>query len=109
MLDIKLIESLSQIPPPVLTAYLETNPAEFPNQRHPPGYLIWLKSQAKVIEGNVPESERKTFREQIQRLEEHLTRGFPAKSRLGTVHSLVDISGVPVARWRLPTADINRK
>jgi len=80
MLDIKLIESLSQIPPPVLTAYLETNPAELPNQRHPPAYLIWLKSQAKVIEANVPESERKTFREQIQRLEEHLTQ-FPPRAR----------------------------
>jgi hypothetical protein len=80
MLDIKFVESLPQIPPPVLTAYLETNPADPRNLRHPPGYLIWLKSQAKDIERNVPESERKTFREQIQRLEEHLTQ-FPPRAR----------------------------
>ena len=83
MLDAKLLESLPQIPPPVLTAYLETNPADSRNLRHPPGYIIWLKSQAKDIEGDVPESERKAFREQVQRLEEHLTQ-YPPRT-LGTV------------------------
>src|SRR5712671_4641981 len=80
MLDAKLLESLPHIPQPVLTAYLETNPADSRNLRHPPGYMIWLKSQAKDIEGEVPESERKAFREQVQRLEEHLTQ-YPPRSR----------------------------
>ena len=80
MLDTKLLEALPQIPAPVLTAYLETNPADPRNLRHPPGYLIWLKSQARDIEENVPESERKTFREQIERLEEHLTQ-YPPRAR----------------------------
>jgi Bacterial archaeo-eukaryotic release factor family 10 len=80
MLDTKLLESLPQIPPPVLTAYIETNPADSRNLRHPPGYLIWLKSQAKDIEGELPEGERKAFREQVQRLEEHLTQ-YPPRAR----------------------------
>ena len=73
MIDTRLIESLPQVPPPVLTAYLDTNLADARNQRNPPGYLIWLKSQAKCTEKDVPESERKTFRAQVERLEEHLT------------------------------------
>src|SRR3984893_2562103 len=80
MLDTRLVDALPQIPGPVLTAYLETNPADPRNQRHPPAYLIWLKSQAKDVEDTVPESERKTFRGQIQRLEEHLTQ-YPPRAR----------------------------
>src|SRR3984893_13745421 len=80
MLDTRLVDALPQIPGPVLTAYLETNPADPRNQRHPHAYLFWLKSQAKDLEETVPESERKTFREQIQRLEEHLTQ-YPPRAR----------------------------
>ena len=80
MLDTRLVNALFQIPGPVLTAYLETNPADPRNQRHPPAYLIWLKSQAKDVEETVPENERKTFREQIERLEEHLTQ-YPPRAR----------------------------
>src|ERR1700730_12147308 len=77
MLNSKLLESFSQIPSPVLTAYLETNPADSRNLRHPPGYLIWLKSHASGMEGGVPEGQPKTFREQVQRGEEHLTQSPP--------------------------------
>jgi peptide subunit release factor 1 (eRF1) len=80
MLDAKLVQSLPQIPAPVLTAYLETNPADSRNLRHPPGYLIWLKSQAKNLEERVPQAERKAFREQVQRLKEYLS-GNPANTR----------------------------
>lgn len=77
MFDLSLLKSLPQIPAPVLTAYLETNPADSRNLRHPPGYLIWLKSQAKNIEGSVPEAERRAFREQLQLLETHLIENPP--------------------------------
>jgi hypothetical protein len=72
MPDAKLIQSLPQIPAPILTAYLETNPTDSRNQRQPPGYLIWLKSQAKSLEEGVPQGERKIFREQVDRLKEYL-------------------------------------
>jgi hypothetical protein len=77
MLDAKLLESLTQLPSPTLTAYLETSPADSRNLRHPPGYLIWLKSQAKDLEGEIPEGERKTFRQQVERLEQQLTDNPP--------------------------------
>jgi hypothetical protein len=50
MIDAKLVQSLPQLTPPVLTAYLETYSADSRNLRHPPRYLIWLKSQAKGLE-----------------------------------------------------------
>jgi hypothetical protein len=71
---------------PVLTAYLETNPADSRNLRHPPGYLIWLKSQAKSLEQSVPQAERKIFREQVDRLEEYLTQN-PPRARSMVVFS----------------------
>jgi hypothetical protein len=92
MLDTNLLESLTQLPSPTLTAYLETSPADSRNLRHPPGYLIWLKSRAKDLEGEIPEGERKTFRQQVQRLEQQLTDN-PPQAR-----SLVIFAGPEV--WR---------
>jgi hypothetical protein len=77
MPDTKLIQSLPQIPSPVLTAYLETNPTDSRNQRKPPGYLIWLKSQAKNLEEEVPQGERKIFHQQVERLREYLLENPP--------------------------------
>jgi hypothetical protein len=95
MIDTRLIDSLPRVPQPVLTAYLETNPADSRNLRNPPGYLIWLKSQAKEIEKNLPKSERKTFRAQVDRLEEHLTL-HPPRAR-----SLVIFAG-PAVWYAIP-------
>lgn len=72
MLDAKQIHSLPQLTPPVLTAYLETNPAHARNQGHPPGFLIYLKSRGRVIGARVAKDEQKLFREQLKRVEEHL-------------------------------------
>lgn len=77
MLDAKLIHSLPQIPPPVLTAYLDTNPANPRNQGHPPGYVIWLKSRAQVLDRRVPQAERKLWREQLRRVEDFLRNQRP--------------------------------
>jgi hypothetical protein len=72
MLDAKRIQSLPQIPPPVLTLYLDTNPANPRNQGHPSGARIWLKSRAKVLLERAPQAERKLFRGQVERVESHL-------------------------------------
>lgn len=80
MLDANLIHSLPQLPTPILTAYLETNPADPRNQRHPSGYVIWLKSRGQVIGGRAPAAEQKIFREQLARVEGHL-RNHPPRER----------------------------
>jgi len=77
MLDAKRIHSLPKIPPPVLTAYLDTNPANSRNQGHPPGYIIWLKSRAKVLGIRLQPAERKQWQEQIARVEDFLRNERP--------------------------------
>jgi hypothetical protein len=78
MLDAKLVESLSQVAPPVFTTYLDTTPTDPRNLRQPPRYLIWLKSQCQALEAKMEKPERKAFQEQVQRVEEHLTQNPPA-------------------------------
>jgi len=79
MLDTKLIHSLPQIPSPVLTAYLNLNPADPRNQGHPPGYIIYLKSRGRVIAGRVPREERKHADAQFKRVEAFLRNRRPAQ------------------------------
>jgi hypothetical protein len=71
MLDAARIRSLPRLAAPVLTAYLDTNPATPRNQGSPPGYLAWLKARARLLDARVPESERALFREHVGRLERH--------------------------------------
>ena len=80
MLDANKIHSLPRLTPPVLTAYLDTNPANARNQGHPPGYIIYLKSRGKIIGARAPKSEQKLFQEQLKRVEEYL-RHHPPRSR----------------------------
>jgi hypothetical protein len=72
MLDAKLIHSLPRLEPPVLSVYLDTNPAKSRNQRHPSGARIWLKSRGKVLASRIPEAERKAMREQLERVDRFL-------------------------------------
>lgn len=72
MLDAKLLHSLPQLPQPVLSAYLDTNPGNPRNQGHPPGALIWLKSRARVLRNRIPKAEQKLFQAQVKRVEELL-------------------------------------
>jgi hypothetical protein len=81
MLDADRIHSLPQLAPPVLTLYLDLNPANPRNQGHPPGYLIWFKSRAKVIGARAPLDEQKLFREHSKRVEDFLRNGPPRHSR----------------------------
>jgi len=80
MLDQKQVQSLPQLTPPVLTAYLDTNPANARNQGQPPGYIIYLKSRGRVIAGRGLGDEQKLCKEQLKRVEEHLRRE-PPRSR----------------------------
>jgi len=64
--------SLLQLPTPVLTVYLDTNPGESENQGRHPAYRTWLKDEAKLMASEVPASERRLFREQIERVDASL-------------------------------------
>jgi len=77
MIDAKLIHSLPRIPAPVLTLYLNTNPAEPRNQGHPPGYVIYLKSRGKILANRIPETGRKQFQAELKRVEEFLRNRKP--------------------------------
>ena len=73
MLDREVIATLPQISPPVLTAYLDTNPSNPRNQGRPSGARVWLKSRAKEIAGDLPLQERKLFRKQVARVDRFLS------------------------------------
>jgi hypothetical protein len=72
MLKPALIESLPDLPAPVLTIYLDTNQAKSLNRGLNPAYLISLKSRAKMMEGQIDLEDRESFREQVTRAEAYL-------------------------------------
>lgn len=72
MLDAKLLTVLPDLPSPILTVYLDTNPAKLRNQGRPSGTRIWLKARAKHIGARVPIEERKLFRKEIERVDRFL-------------------------------------
>ncbi len=77
MIDAKRIQSLPQIPSPVLTAYLSTSPGSPRNQGRSTGYVIYLKSRAKVLAQRLSSTERKSFEKQVKRVETHLRNRRP--------------------------------
>lgn len=72
MLDWEVIASLPRLPSPVLTVYLDTNPAKPRNQGRPSGARIWLKSHAKEVGSDLSPAERKLFRKQLVRVDRFL-------------------------------------
>jgi hypothetical protein len=67
MLKPGTIQSLPELPAPLLTIYLDTNPAKQINQGLNPGYLTKFESQAKAIAETVPTSDLQLFLQQVQR------------------------------------------
>ncbi len=74
MLDARVLSLLPKIPPPILTVYLDTNPANPRNQRWPSGARIWLKAQSQIIRANMARKEEKVFRKQVERVERFLAK-----------------------------------
>lgn len=72
MLNATRLRSLSQLPQPLLTAYLDTNPAKPSTRGLVRAYLTWLKKEAHSIAQSVPPAEQELFREQLRRTEEFL-------------------------------------
>lgn len=82
MIDLGRFLPLARLTAPVLTAYLDTNPAQPRNQGYPPAYLIWLKSQGKEIARHVPKQEADALQEQLQRVTKHLEARPPRQRSL---------------------------
>lgn len=68
MLDRSQLQSLAELAPPVLTAYLDTNPAARSNQRNPHGYVISLKSHGQAIAHALKGAEKVQFRDELRRV-----------------------------------------
>jgi len=83
------VSRLPHLPPPVLTAYLDTNPANPQNQSTPRGYISRLKSAARALERDLPLQSRQQFRRELSKVMDYL------RSRRGSSpgHSAVCRSG----------------
>jgi hypothetical protein len=102
MLDVDRVQSLRRLAAPVLSAYIDTNPATRRNQGHPPGYLAWFRTSARRLEGRVAAADRKTFRETVRSLERELENR-PARAR--AVVAFVGPKAWHVLRLQVPVED----
>lgn len=66
------LSDLSDLPAPVLTAYVDINPANPRNQRTPRGYVTWLATAARSMSRRLPRSDRAAFRTQLERVDRYL-------------------------------------
>jgi peptide subunit release factor 1 (eRF1) len=66
------LANLPHLPPPVLTAYLDTNPSNPRNQGARRGYVTWLKTAARNLRNELPKEAGKTFRAQLNRIQDYL-------------------------------------
>ena len=80
MLKPSTIQSLPELPAPLLTIYLDTNPAKQMIRGLKPDYVTRFESQAKLIAQAVPTVELPIFLEQVQRADAYL-RDHPLQCR----------------------------
>ncbi len=78
MFDAREFEALAQLPEPLLTVYLDTNPGLPTNCRAIPGYMAWLKTEARDLLARVGESKSSLLYAQVQRVERYLDQQRPA-------------------------------
>jgi Bacterial archaeo-eukaryotic release factor family 10 len=74
MLSTALLESLSQLPSPLLTAYVSTSPDDASLQGGAPRYLHSLKEEGRVLAERLPCEDREPFLAQLQRVIEFLSK-----------------------------------
>jgi peptide subunit release factor 1 (eRF1) len=72
MLDEKRLQYLSQLPQPLLTAYMSTTPAKTSGRRRAESSLTGLHSLVKTVIRDVPHSEQGLFQMELARVEEFL-------------------------------------
>jgi Bacterial archaeo-eukaryotic release factor family 10 len=93
MLTMSQLESLSQLPPPLLTAYVRTVPVEASLHGATPEYLAWLKDESRPVVESLSPTEQQLFRKQVDRIEEFLRQRQPHE------RSLVILAGSAV--WEI--------
>jgi len=71
------IAALAQVPPPILTAYLDVNPSYSRNQSTPRGYIRWLKSAGQALDRELLPDSQKPFRRELKRIDRFLKSGRP--------------------------------
>jgi hypothetical protein len=72
MLKLGTIQSLPELPAPLLTIYLDTNPAKQMRRGLKPDYLTRFESRAKLIGETVPTGDLPLFLQQVQRADAYL-------------------------------------
>ncbi len=68
-----LVSQLPHLPPPVLTAYLDTYPANPRNQSTPRAYPTWVKSAAQEVGRDLPPEMRRQMNRQLRRVTKYLS------------------------------------
>ena len=66
------VSRLAHLPPPVLTVYLDTNPANARNQSTPRGYAIWFKSASRALAKELTDDSRKQLRREVRKVTRYL-------------------------------------
>jgi hypothetical protein len=74
MLSTHFLESLSQLPSPLLTAYVRTTPEEASLQGREPKYLHFLKEEGKSVAQSLPSDEQELFSKELERVMEFLSQ-----------------------------------
>jgi hypothetical protein len=93
MLTMSQLESLSQLPSPLLPAYVRTVSVEASLHGATPEYLPWLKDESRPIAESLSPTEQELFRKQLDRVEEFLRQRQPHE------RSLVIVAGPAV--WEI--------
>jgi hypothetical protein len=74
MLSTVFLESLSQLPSPLITAYVRTTPEEASLQGSEPKYLHFVKDEGKSVAQGLPSDEQELFSKALERVMEFLSR-----------------------------------
>lgn len=80
MFDTRLLRTLPELAEPVLTVYLDTNPANPRNQGRPSGAAAWVKTHARELASRLPDADPKLIKDQAQRIGAYLD-GHPARAK----------------------------
>jgi hypothetical protein len=82
MLSAKQVESFMQLPPPLLTAYLNTRQAEASHHPVVPESLVWLKKEGKWAGRGLSPADQFLLEQQLERIREFLDNRRPKERAL---------------------------
>lgn len=82
MVNVKQIQSIAELPGPVLTAYLNTMPPEPGRHVVVPVCVTWMKSECKSITRKLPARERAGFQRQLDATRRYLQERHPREKSL---------------------------